>query len=130
MRDVMHYVGQKLSQRSFANRSMECRVANAGADDKLSAGDGNAVECLDAVDIDKVRGLGKPERHGRNEALAAGEDAAVVVGKFGEQRDRFVDRFRRVIAECGGLHFAMDAPFTGGSQRRRTDVRCRKSKVR
>ena len=84
MRDMMHHVGQKLSQRSFANRPMECGVANAGADDEFAANNGNAVERLDAVDIDEVRGLGEPECHGRNEALAAGEDTAVLGGKFGE----------------------------------------------
>ena len=127
MRDVTHHVGQKLSQRSFANRPMECGVTNAGADDKFAADDGEPVKRLDAVDIDEVRGLGEPKRHSRDEALAAGEDAAVLGGKFGKQRDRFVDRFRRVIAEGGRLHRAMDAPFTGGSQSPRADVSSRRS---
>ena len=74
MRYMTHHVGQKLSQRPFANRPVECGVTNAGADDKFVADDGNAVERFDAVYIDKVCGLSEPERHGRNEALAAGED--------------------------------------------------------
>jgi hypothetical protein len=78
---------------------MECRVPNAGADHELAASDRNAAERLDPVDVDQVGGLGEPECHGRDETLAAGENAAVVRGKFGKQRDRFVDRFRRVIAE-------------------------------
>src|SRR5262249_24753978 len=117
MRDVVHHVGQKLSQRSFANRPMERGVANARADDERAAGERNAVERLDGVDIDEVRGFGQPERHGRNEALAAGEDAAVVTGKFSEQRDRFVDRFRRVIAECSGLHRDNACTFGGGESK-------------
>jgi hypothetical protein len=74
-------------------------VAHAGADDELATGDSNAIERLDAIDVDEVRGPGEPERHGRNETLAAGQDPAVLLSKFGEQRHRFVDRFRRVIAE-------------------------------
>src|SRR5262249_40180095 len=92
-------------------------------DDKLAAGDRNAVERLDAVDVDEVCRLGEPERHGRNEALAPGEHAAVLGGKFGEQRDRFVDRFRRMITECGGPHCAMDACLPGLSQRLQTNAR-------
>ncbi len=62
------------------------------------------VERLDAVDVDEMGGLGEPERHGRDEALAAGEHASVLRGDFGEQRHRLIDGFRRVVAERRRLH--------------------------
>src|SRR5436190_2688225 len=92
-------------------------MANASADREFAVGDRDPIERLDAIDIDEVRGLGEPECHGRHEALTAGQDAAVVGGKFGEQRDRFVDRFRRVIAENRRLHRTMDACLAAPSQR-------------
>jgi len=54
--------------------------------------------------IDEVRGLGEPERHGRHQALAAGEHAAVLRRDLGEQRDCLVNRFRCVIPERRRLH--------------------------
>ena len=57
------------------------------------------VERLDAVDVDEMRRLRQPERHGRNQALAAGEHAAVVRRNLGQNRNRLIDRLRRVIAE-------------------------------
>src|SRR5437764_6709775 len=96
-------------------------MANASADREFAVGDRDPIERLDAIDIDEVRGLGEPECHGRHEALTAGQDAAVVGGKFGEQRDRFVDRFRRVIAENRRFHGAMDACLAAPSQRWTTD---------
>ncbi len=104
MGDVAHHVGQQLAERAVADRAMKRRVAHAGADDKLAVGDREAIERRDAVDVDQMRGLGEPERHGRHQALAAGEHAAVLRRHLGEQRDRLVDRFRRVIAERRRLH--------------------------
>ncbi len=107
MRDVVDHVGEELAERSLANRLMERGMSHAGADDELAVGNGDAVERLDAVDVDEMRRPGEPKRHDWNETLAAGQHAAVVGGKFGKQRDGLVDRFRRVIAECRGLHRAM-----------------------
>src|SRR4029077_7070901 len=95
-----------LAERSLTDRLMERGMTHAGADDELAVDDGDAIERLDAIDVDEMRRLGGPKRHGRDETLAAGQHTAVVGGKFGEQRDRLVDRFRRVIAECRGLHRA------------------------
>src|SRR5205823_15017173 len=44
------------------------------------------------------------ERHRGNQALAAREHTAVLRRNFGQNRDRFFDRFRRVIGERRGLH--------------------------
>ena len=66
--------------------------------------DREAVERLDAIDVDEMGGLGEPERHGRHQALAAGQHAAVLRGDFGEQRHRLIDGFRRVIAKRRRLH--------------------------
>ena len=65
------------------------------------------LSAVDAVDVDEMRRLGEPERHGRHQALAAGQHAAVLGGDFGEQGDRLVDGFRRVIAERRRLHRAV-----------------------
>jgi hypothetical protein len=63
--------------------------------------------------------------------LAAGQYAAVFAGDLGKQRDRFVDRLRRVIAKRRGFHradfigwfrwddwfmFLIDARFSAQSQ--------------
>ena len=60
-------------------------MAHAGADDELAVGNRQPVERRDAVDVDEMRRLGEPERHGRHQTLAAGEHAAVVAGDFGEK---------------------------------------------
>src|SRR5581483_3278146 len=74
--------------------------------DELAAFDGEPVERGDIIDVDQMGRFRKPERHGRNEALPAGQHAAVVAGDFREQRDRLVDRLRRMVAKRSGLHRA------------------------
>src|SRR5262249_11422838 len=104
MGDVLDHIGQELAERALANLLVKRRVAHAGADDELAAGDGNAIERLDAIDVDKMGRLGEPECHGRHQALAAGQDAPVLARDFGEQLHRIIDRLRRVIAKCSRLH--------------------------
>ena len=105
MGDMAHDLAQELAERTVADRPMECRMAHARADDELAAFDRQPVERLDAVDVDEMRRLGEPERHGGHQALAAGEHAAVLRRQFGEHRHRLVDGFRRVIAERRRLHW-------------------------
>ena len=104
MGDVAHHVGQQFSERPVANRAVKRCVAHAGADRKLAVGHRDAIERRDAVDVDEVRGLGEPKCHGRHQALAAGEHAAVFRRDLGEQRDCLVNRFRCVIPERRRLH--------------------------
>ena len=85
-------------------------------------------EGLYAVDIDQMGGFGEPERHGRHQALTAGEHAAILRGDLGEQRYGFIDRLRRMIAKRRRLHwlvstlgltyvFERDARFLAQSQK-------------
>ena len=78
MRDVAHHVGEQFAERPVADRPVKRGVAHAGADEELAVGDREAIERGDAVDVDEMRGLGEPERHGRHQALPAGQHAAVL----------------------------------------------------
>ena len=100
------HLAEELAERSVADRLVERGMAHAGADDKLAVRDREAIERRDAIDVDKMRRLGEPERHRRHQALAAGEHASILRRDLGEQRDGFVDGFRRVIAERRRLHRA------------------------
>ena len=107
MRDMADHRREQPAERAVLDRLLERGMADAGADAEPAVLNHDAIEPVDAVDVDEMLRPRQPERHGRNEALPAGQHAAVVVGKFGEQSQRFVDSFRRVIAECRGLHRAM-----------------------
>ncbi len=104
MGDVAHHVGEQLAERPVADRPVERGMAHAGADDELAVRDREPVERRDAVDVDQMRRLGEPERHGRHQALAAGQHAAVLRRDLGEQRDGLIDGFRRVVAKRRRLH--------------------------
>ncbi len=62
------------------------------------------VQLGDAVDVDQVGGARHPERHDRNEALTAGQNAAVLWAELGQHPDRLIDRSRDVTNERRGLH--------------------------
>ena len=104
--DVADHVAEEFAERSVADRLVERGMPHAGADAKLAIGNFEAFERRDAIDIDKMARLGEPECHGRNQALAAGQHPAILRRHLGEQRDGFVDCFRRVIAERRRLHRA------------------------
>ncbi len=106
MRDVAHHVGKQSAERPVADRPVKCRMAHAGADDELAVGDGEALERGDAVDVDEMRRLGEPKRHGRHQTLPAGQHAAVLAGDLRQNGDRLVDGFRRVVAKRRRLHRA------------------------
>ena len=110
MRDVADHAGQQGAERPRDHRTMERRVPHAGADGERIAGDRQAVERADRVDVDQVRRPRQAERHGRHQALAARQDAPVVGGELFEQRDRLGDRDRRVIDERRGLHRPLIPP--------------------
>ena len=115
MRDVMHHVGEQLAERAVADRLVERGVAHAGADAELAVRDREPVERRDAVDVDEMRRLGEPERHGRHQALAAGQHAAVVRGNFGEQRRpprrRFSARGSETPQASSGFNFGIGVCF-------------------
>ena len=82
MRDVAHHRGEQAAERAVLHRLLERRMAHAGADAELAVLDLEAVELGDAVDVDQMLRPRQPERHGRHQALPAGQHAAVVVGVF------------------------------------------------
>ena len=104
MADVAGDVGQQRPQAPLDDRAVEGRVAHAGADRKLIPIEDKTIQPFDAVDIDEMGRARQAKGHGRHQALAPGEHAAVVGRYFGEEGHGFVDRFRRVIAERGRLH--------------------------
>ena len=89
-------------------------MAHARPDRKHAALDREAIETGDRIDIDEMRRPRHAERHHRDEALTAGEDAAVLRTEFSEVRQRVIDRLRRVVDERRRFHRAR--PF-GGRER-------------
>src|SRR5580692_1863391 len=68
--------------------------------------DREAIETGDRIDVDEMRRPRHAERHHRDEALTAGEDAAVLRTEFSEVRQRVIDRLRRVVDERRRFHRA------------------------
>jgi hypothetical protein len=81
-------------------------MADACADAEPAVLDRDAVQLSHAVDVDQMLGARQPERHGRNQALPAGQHAAVVLRVGGEQLQRFRDGCGSVVLERGWLHLA------------------------
>ena len=104
MRDVADDRREQAAERAVLDRLFERGVAHAGADAEPAVLDLEAVELADAVDVDQMLRPRQPERHGRHEALPAGQHAAVVVGVSRQQVQRFGDGFGGVVLERGGLH--------------------------
>jgi hypothetical protein len=104
MRNVTDHLGKERAEGAGANAPLKRRVTNARADDQPAIADGERGELFDVIDINEMGGPGEPEGHGRNQALTAGQHAAVLRTKFSESRQRLGERLRRVIAERGGLH--------------------------
>jgi hypothetical protein len=103
MRDVAHDAREQRAERPGNGRTMERGVAHAGADRKAAVLDRELFQRRDAVDVDQMRRLRQPERHGGHETLPAGEDAAVLGRERTKQRDRLLDARRRVVFERCGL---------------------------
>ncbi len=104
--DVADHIGEELAERPVADRLVECGMPHAGADAELAVGNRKALERRDIINVDKMARLGEPERHGRHQALAAGQYPAILRRHLGQQRDGLVDGFRRVVAERRRLHRA------------------------
>ena len=102
--DVANHRREQPSQRSGANRLVECGVSYTGANSQLVAIDLDGREFRNPVDVNEVSRLRQPERHDRDEALPARQDAAVLRRDLRQHRDRLGERLRGVIAEGSGLH--------------------------
>jgi hypothetical protein len=78
MGDVAHDVGEESCRADPRKPAVERAWRTQAPIDELAVGNREAVERRDAIDVDEMRRLGEPERHGRHQALAAGEHAAVL----------------------------------------------------
>ena len=114
VRNVAHDPGEQRPGRTFDHRAVERGMAHARPDRKHAALDREAIETGDRIDVDEMRRPRHAERHHRDEALTAGEDAAVLRTEFSEVRQRVIDRLRRVVDERRRFHRAR--PF-GGRER-------------
>ena len=57
---------------------LELDVAHQRAHAELAALDGDVVELLDRIDVDQGAGLGEPEAHERDQAVAAGQHLGIL----------------------------------------------------
>ena len=83
---------------------MKAGMADGRADRQRGLIRRETVQAHDIVDIDDVLGLGQPERHGGHEALPPGENTVFPCRDIGQQRNRFVNRRRRLVDEGGRFH--------------------------
>ena len=74
-----------------------------GADDDVVPVAAGAFELGNAGEIDQIRRRGEPQLHHRDEAVPAGERAAIVA-ELGEQADRFLDGFRAMVVKRSRNH--------------------------
>ena len=68
------------------------------ADDDVVAFLADPLEVGDAAEVDEIGGAREPQLHHRDEAVAAGEHAALLA-EAGEQADRVIDGRRAMIGE-------------------------------
>ena len=105
VRDVRRDLGEQRAEWALGRRRLERRVTHGGADEQSAVLHFEAVQARDAVDVDEVPRPRQAERHGRHQALTAGQHAAVVARVLGEQRDGFLDGPGRVVVEWRGFHW-------------------------
>lgn len=93
--------GQDMAQGAFNNTAFKVDMPGKGRDPKPSCSNSRSLRMGNAVDVDEVCRAGKARRHGRHEALAAGNDPCV--GPVNSQEvKRLIDGCRSVIVErCG-----------------------------
>ena len=112
VRDVTDDPRQQRAGRIWRYRAVERRMAHAGADRKHAVGDREAIETGYPIDVDEMGRPRHAKRHHRDEALTAGEHAAILRAEFSEVRQRVIDRLRRVIGERRWFHRARPLAVT------------------
>lgn len=85
--------------------ALDLPVGDGGADADVVVADGQILEVGGAGDVDQHLGAGQPQRHHRDQALAAGEDAGLLP-VLGEEVDRVCRRLGEAVEEGGRLHGA------------------------
>jgi len=89
--------------RTFDHRPMERGVPRQRANAQFLIFATQKIQLGDAVDVEELRRAREAEVHHRRQALAAGEDLALLAVR-GEQIEQRLDRRERVILEGGRLH--------------------------
>src|SRR4029078_9900916 len=89
-------------------RMLNLSVTRQRADLDVLALLGDAVEVLDAVDVDQQIRCRQPHIERGDQALSAGEQPRIVL-VLGEERHRLLDRFRLGVCEWRRLH--VSSPF-------------------
>ena len=95
--------GQETAGGAFRNRLLEGHVANHRSDPERVAVLGQVVELVERVDVDQNRGTGQAEVHGRDQALAAGQDLGLVA-VLAQVSYRFGHGAGLVVVEWSRLH--------------------------
>jgi hypothetical protein len=83
--------------------AVQSGVPDAGTDADAVVADLEGVELVDPFEVDERRRRREPHVQQRDEALAAGEDLAVVT-ELGERLEGFLDAPGGVVGEGGRLH--------------------------
>ena len=104
MRDMPDDRREQTAERAVLDRRFKGGMTDAGADAEPAILDHQAIEPGHPVDVDQMLRPRQPERHGRHEALPAGQHATVVGTVLREQVQRFGDGSWGVVLERGGLH--------------------------
>ena len=106
--DVRSQLGQQRTSISKQRRGFDVVVRRHGADGDVPVCFADVIEIGDPPEVDDRLGLGQPQFHRRNQAVAAGEQLRVVT-VLREKLDRLVDRRWTEIFELSGIHF--DSPL-------------------
>jgi hypothetical protein len=78
MGDISGHVSKEPVKCAGIISVLEFRVTHRRPDAQPVAAPGDRVQSRNSVDIDEMRGPREPKCHHRNEALAAGDDSALV----------------------------------------------------
>src|SRR5256885_5167315 len=84
--------------------SVKRGVAREGADAQGAVLGVQKVQLGDAVEVEQPRRPREAKVHHRHQALAAGEDLALLA-MLRKQCEQGIERLRGVVFEVGGLHF-------------------------
>ena len=104
MRDVVRHISEQGGEPVIGHGRMKGRVPHPRADAQHFAVACQLVETGNFIDIDEVRRLRQPEGHDRHQALAAGQNAAVLARHLRQDRQRLIKCARHMADEGRWLH--------------------------
>ena len=103
MRNERHRLGDQRHTLGDQRRALDRTLARHGTNDDAVVRLLDIRQGGDAIEIDQHRRLRQTEIHRRHQALTTCQCLGVVA-VLGEQRQGFVQGFRREVAKCGRLH--------------------------